>query len=87
MDPLDRLLGDDLSRCLDRIAGSYGEGTLAFINSQHPGLRCRIDEGEARAAGLRLELLERFAAWQDALKDLEALWALAELKRDEPQAA
>lgn len=87
MDPLDRLLGDDLSRCLDRIAGSYGEGTLAFVNSQHPGLRCRIDEAEARAAGLRLELLERFAAWQGALKDLEALWALAELKRDEPQAA
>jgi hypothetical protein len=87
MDPLDRLLGDDLARCLDRIAGSYGEGTLAFINSQHPGLRCRIDEAEARVAGLRLELLERFAAWQGALKDLEALWALAELKRDEPQAA
>ena len=87
MNPLDRLLGDDLSRCLDRIAGSYGEGTLAFINAQHPGLRCRIDEAEVRVAGLRLELLERFAAWQGALKELEALWALAELKRDEPQAA
>lgn len=87
MNPLDRLLGDELSRCLDRIAGSYGEGTLAFINAQHPGLRCRVDEAEARVAGLRLELLERYAAWQGALKDLEALWALAELKRTEPQAA
>ena len=87
MNPLDRLLGDDLSRCLDRIAGSYGEGTLAFINAQHPGLRGRLEEAEARLADLRLELLERYAAWQGALKDVEGLWALAELKRDEPQAA
>jgi hypothetical protein len=87
MNPLDRLLGDELSRCLDRIAGSYGEGTLAFISAQHPGLRCRIDEKESQLAALRLELLERYAAWQGALKDLEDLWALAELKRTEPQAA
>jgi len=87
MNPLDQLLGEELSRCLDRVAGSYGEGTLAFINTQHPGLRCRIDEKESQLATLRLELLERYAAWQGALKDLEDLWALAELKRAEPQAA
>lgn len=87
MNPLDRLLGEELSHCLDRIAGSYDEGTLAFINAEHPGLRCRIDEKESQLAALRLELLERYAAWQGALKDLEDLWALAELKRTEPQAA
>ena len=87
MNPLDRLLGEDLSRCLDLIAGSYGEGTLGFINAQHPGLRCRMEEAEAHLAGLRLELLERYAAWQGVLKDLESLWGLAELKRSEPQAA
>ncbi|MBI2553264.1 MAG: hypothetical protein HYV92_02315 [Candidatus Rokubacteria bacterium] len=87
MNPLDRLLGEELSRCLDRIAGSYGEGTLAFINAHHPGLRCRIDEKENQLAALRLELLERYAAWQAAMKDLEDLWALAELKRSEPRAA
>jgi hypothetical protein len=87
MNPLDRLLGDDLSRCLDRIAGSYGEGTLGFINAEHVGLRDRIDEADARVASLGSELLERYAAWQGALMDLEDLWALAELKRVEPQAA
>ena len=87
MNPLDRLLGQDLSRCLDRIAGSYGEGTLASLNAHHGDLRCRMEEAEARVAGLRLELLERYAAWHGALKDLEDLWALAELKRTEPQAA
>jgi hypothetical protein len=87
MNPLDRLLGNELSRCLDRTAESYAEGTLAFINAERPGLRGRIDEKEGQLAALRLELLERYAAWQGALKDLEDLWALAELKRAEPQAA
>ena len=87
MNPLDRLLGDEVSRCLDRIAGAYGEGALAFINAHHPGLRGRLDEKESQLAALRLELLERYAAWQGALKDLEDLWALVELKRSEPRAA
>lgn len=87
MNPLDRLLQDELSRCLDRIAGAYGEGTLAFINAHHPGLRCRLDEAEARLAAVRLDLLDRYSAWQTVLKDLEGLWALAELKRAEPRAA
>ena len=87
MNPLDRLLGDEVSRCLDRIAGSYGEGTLAFINAHHPGLRSRLEDAEARLADLRLELLERYAVWQAAMRDLEDLWALAELKRSEPRAA
>ena len=87
MDPLDRLLGGELAHCLDRIAGSYGEGTLAFIDAHHPSLRRRLDEQESELASLRLELLERYAAWQTAIKDLEDLWALAELKRAEPCAA
>lgn len=87
MDPLDRLLGEESSRCLDRVAVSYAEGTLAVINAEHPGLRRRIDEKESQLAALRLDLLERYATWQGALKDLEDLWALAELKRSEPQAA
>ena len=87
MNPLDRLLGDELARCLDRIAGSYGEGTLGFVNAHHQGLRRQLDEKESQLAALRLDLLERYAAWQAALNDLEDLWALAELKRSEPCAA
>lgn len=87
MNPLDRFLGEELSRCLERIAGSYGEGTLAFLNAEHPGLRGRIDEKDGQLAALRRELLDRYAVWEGALKDLEDLWALAELKRTEPRAA
>ncbi len=86
MDPLDRLLGEELSSSLDRIAGSCGEGTLAFVTAHHPNLRGRLEEAEARLAGLRLELLDRYAAWRAALRTLEDLWALAELKRAEPDA-
>ncbi len=87
MNPLDRLLGEELSRCLDRIAGCYGEGTLSFIDAHHPDLRGRLDDRESELAGLRLALLERYGAWQAALKALEDLWALAELKRAEPDTA
>ncbi len=84
MTPLDRLLREELSRCLERIAGVSPEGLLAFITAQHPSLRGRLDEAEARLAGLRAELLERYAAWEAALRDLENLWALAALKQAEP---
>ena len=87
MNPLDRLLSEEVSRCLDRIAGASPEGLLAFITAQHPSLRGRLDEAEARLAGLRAEILERYAAWEAALRDLEDLWALAALKRAEPDKA
>ena len=87
MNPLDRLLSEEVSRCLDRIAGASPEGTLAFITAQHPRLRGRLDEAEARLAGLRAEIFERYATWGAALRDLENLWALAALKRAEPDKA
>lgn len=87
MDRLDQLLRNEMSRSLERIAGSCPEGTLAAISAEHPRLRRRLDEAEARLAGFRAELLERYAAWQAGLAELENLWALAMLKRDEPKAA
>lgn len=87
MNPLERLLAEEMARYLDRIAGSYSRGTLAFIDAHHPNLRGRLEEAEARLADLRVELLERYTAWQAALRDLEDLWALAELKRAEPGTA
>lgn len=87
MTPLDRLLREELSRCLERIAGVSPEGLLAFITAQHPSLRGRLDEVEARLAGLRAEMLERYTAWEGVLREMEDLWALAALKRTEPGAA
>ncbi len=87
MNPLDRLLRDEVSRCMERIAGTFPEGTLPLITAQHPSLRGRLDDVEARLGELRVEILDRHAAWQAALGEMENLWALAALKRAEPGAA
>ncbi len=84
MNGLDRLLRDELSRCLEGIAGSCAEGTVTFLGAEHPKLRARVEEADARLAGLRIELLERYAAWQATLGEVENLWALAALKRADP---
>jgi len=86
MNPVDRLLRDEMSRCLERVSGISPEGTLGLITARHPSLRGRLDEVEARLAGLRAETLERYAAWRAGLKEMEDLWALAALKQEEPGA-
>lgn len=86
MNPLDQLLRDEVSRSLERIAGTSPEGTLAFITAADPRLRVRLEEAEARLAGLRAEILDRYATWKASLRNLEDLWALAALKRTEPGA-
>ena len=87
MDSLDRFLRIEVSRSIERVAGTLPEGTLPLISAQHPSLRGRLDDVEARLAQLRVEILERYAAWQAALGEMENLWALAALKRAEPEAA
>ena len=86
MNRLDRLLRDEVSRRLESIAGTCPEGTFSFISCYHPTLRGRLEEVEERLAGLRAEILDRYAAWQAGLKEIENLWALAALKRAEPGA-
>lgn len=86
MDSVDRFLRDEVSRSMERVAGTLPEGTLLLITAQHPSLRGRLDDVEARLAQLRAEILERYAAWQVALGEMENLWALAALKRAEPEA-
>ena len=87
MDSLDRFLRDEMSRSMERIAGTLPEGTLPLITARHPSLRGRLDDVEARLAQLRAEILERYGAWRAALGEMENLWALAALKRAEPEAA
>lgn len=87
MDSLDRFLRDEMCRSMERVAGALPEGTLPLITAQHPSLRGRLDDVEARLAQLRAEILERYAAWRAALGEMENLWALAALKRAEPEAA
>ncbi len=86
MDRLDQLLREEVSRCMERIAGTFPEGTLPLMTAQHPRLCGRLDDVEARLAQLRAEIVDRHAAWQAALGEMENLWALAALKGAGPGA-
>jgi hypothetical protein len=83
MNPLDRLLKDELNHLLDRIATSVPGGSLAHVTATTPALRARLDETEARLSVLRGTLLEAYGAWGKTLDDLENLWALAAWKHEE----
>ena len=87
MNPLDRLLGDEMNRLLDRIATTVPGGSLAAATAAHPVLRTRLDETEARLAALRASLLEIYGDWGRTLEDLENLWALAAWRREEASLA
>ncbi len=83
MNPLDRLLRDELNRLLDRIAASTRAGVAKASARQLPDLRARLDEAEARLAAKRQALLEQYADWQEALDACEDLWAVAQLELEE----
>lgn len=75
MNPLDRLLADDLNALLDRVASA---GAREPLPEGHP-LRARLDEVEHRLGALRLGLLARYEDWRGALSECEDLWSLAAL--------
>lgn len=87
MDRLDTLLREEVGRWLERVGGSYAEGTLVALRAQYPHLSGRIDEAEERLASLRAELLKGYRAWRETLVELEDLWGLAALKRETPPPA
>ncbi len=83
MEPIDRLLRDDLKGLIDRIASVHGKcGASAGLEGD-PDLRARIDEAEARLSALRLRLLEDYEEWRLAMEACEGLWALWRLRNGE----
>lgn len=77
MNVVDRVLYDELTHFLDRIAASVPAGSLASARSAHPTLRARLDDVEGQLAAVRTALLDDYARWRQTLDDLENLWALA----------
>jgi hypothetical protein len=77
MNDVDRVLTDDLNRLLDRLSGSVPGRCLEVAVARHPTLRARLEEAEADATALRLELLDGYGRWRRALEHLENLWAVA----------
>ena len=64
MNPVERVLDDELARLLDRLAASVPGGGLGAVSAMFPGLRARIDQVEAGLAILRGSLLESYGQWQ-----------------------
>jgi hypothetical protein len=77
MNPVERVLYDEVTHLLDRISASVPPGGLATIREVTPTLKSRLDEAEARLAWLRESVLDGYGRWQRALEDVENLWALA----------
>ena len=77
MNAIERLLHDEITRLMDRLATSIPEGGVEQMRAANPTLRLRLDEMEAALAGLRCSLVEGYGRWNRALDDLENLWALA----------
>jgi hypothetical protein len=77
MNPVERVLYQELTRLLDRLATSVSEGGLDRIRAANPTLWARLDDAEANLAAARESLLEGYGRWRRALEDVENLWALA----------
>ncbi len=76
MNPVERVLYQELTQLLDRLSTSVPEGSLETIRAANPTLRARLDAVDADLARTREALLEAYGRWRCALDDIENLWAL-----------
>jgi hypothetical protein len=77
MNSMERLLHDEITRFMDRLATSVPEGGIEQMRAIHPILKTRLDEAETNLASIRSSIVESYGRWNRALDDLENLWALA----------
>ncbi len=77
MNPVERVLDDELVWLLDRVAATVPEGAVADVPAASPTLAARLGEADVRVAEIRAALLADYARWRRALDNLENLWALA----------
>jgi hypothetical protein len=75
MNPVERLLYDEVTHFMDRLATSVVPG--AAWPTQVPALRGRLDDADEELATARAAMLESYGRWRRALEDVENLWALA----------
>jgi hypothetical protein len=81
MNSVDRILYEELTNLVDRLATSVPQGSLAQAVVANPVLRARLDEADAQLATARAALLDDYGRWRRALEDMENLWALAAWRR------
>lgn len=77
MNPVERVLYEEVTHLLDRLATSVPEGSLERVRATNPDLSARLDGAEAELAVTRQVVLEAYGRWRRALEEIENLWALA----------
>lgn len=75
MNPVERLLYDEVTCFIDRLATSVVPG--GTLPTTVPALRTRLDDAETELATARAAIMEGYGRWRRALEDVENLWALA----------
>ena len=85
MNPLERVLQNDLDQLVDRLSAAMPEGFFTECADSCPEVLARLEGAEARLSGARLDLLRSYAAWRHALDECADLWAVAELTTDQPR--
>jgi len=81
MNAVDRVLYEELTHLIDRLATSVPNGSLTQAAAANPLLRARLDEADAQLAAARASLLDGYGRWRRALEDVENLWAVAAWRR------
>jgi predicted S18 family serine protease len=76
MNPVERLLQEEVTHFVDRLASSIAPDGVAS-HALTAVARTRLDEAEAQLAQARASLVEGYGRWRRALEDVENLWALA----------
>lgn len=87
MNPVERILNDEVARLLDRLAASVPPGCLRATAAESSALRRRLDEVEGQMAVVRASLLGGYGRWGRLLEDVENLWALAAWRAGAPEAS
>jgi hypothetical protein len=75
MNPVERLLYDEVTHFIDRLSTSVTPG--ATLPTTNPAMRARLDDAESELATARAQMMESYGRWRRALEDVENLWALA----------
>ena len=76
MNPVERMLQEEVTRFIDRLASSLAPDGVSS-HAMTPASRTRLDEADAQMAQARASLMDGYARWRRALEDIENLWALA----------
>ena len=75
MNPVERLLYDEVTHFMDRLATSVPPG--AALRTTAPTMRAQLEDAESDLATARAAMMESYGRWRRALDDVENLWALA----------